>query len=165
MIALEKYGFVVITIHPQEYSVFQGGEYLNEINPSQMNELLSLLEKIKTHNLQVVNLDEINLKIKVIPTKDNSIVSNHSVPSWIKNNAGWWRDGNIDDDSFLRGIEYLIQKGVIQIPSPIIDSNKSEIPSWIKDNAGWWAEGRISDDDFIYGVSYLVNHGIIVIEL
>ena len=165
MIALEKYGFVVITIHPQEYSVFQGGEYLNEINHSQMNELMSLIEKVKAHNLQVVNLDEINSKIKMMPTKDNSIVSDPSVPSWIKNNAGWWRDGHIDDNSFLRGIEYLIQTGVIQIPSPVMDSNKSEIPSWIKDNAGWWAEGRISDDDFIYGVSYLVNHGIIVIEL
>lgn len=165
MIALEKYGFVVITIHPQEYSVFQGGEYLNEINSFQMDELQSLIDKIQTYDLQVVNLDEINSKIKVIPTKDNSVVSNSAVPGWIKNNAGWWRDGHIDDDSFLRGIEYLIKKGVVQIPSPIMDSAKSEIPSWIKDNAGWWAEGRISDDDFIYGVSYLVNHGIIVIEL
>ena len=165
MIALEKYGFAVITIHPQEYSVFQGGEYLNEINFSQMDELQYLIEKIQNHDLQVVNLDEINSKIKVIPTKDNPVISNPPVPGWIKNNAGWWRDGHINDESFLRGIEYLIQTGVIQIPSPIIDSNKSEIPSWIKDNAGWWAEGRISDDDFIYGVSYLVNHGIIVIEL
>ena len=165
MSAIEKYGFAVITIHPQEYSVFQGGEYLNEINPSQLNELQSLIEEIQNHDIQVVSLNEINSKIKIIPTKDNSIVSDPPIPSWIKNNAGWWRDGNIDDDSFLRGIEFLIQKEVIQIPSPIIESHNSEIPPWIKENAGWWAEGRISDDDFIYGVSYLVNHGIIVVEL
>jgi len=165
MIALEKYGYVIITIHPQEYSVFQGGEYLNEINSSQINGLQSLIEKIQSHNLLVVNLNEINSKIKIIPSQDSAIVSKPPVPSWIKNNAGWWRDGHIDDNSFLRGIEYLIQKRIIQIPSPIIESNTSNIPPWIKDNAGWWAEGRISDDDFIYGVSYLVNHGIIVIEL
>ena len=26
------------------------------------------------------------------------------VPDWIKNNAGWWADGTIDDSSFVSGI-------------------------------------------------------------
>ena len=30
-----------------------------------------------------------------------------TVPSWIKNNAGWWVDGSIDDEVFVQGIEYL----------------------------------------------------------
>ena len=30
------------------------------------------------------------------------------VPAWVKNNAGWWADGQIDDDSFVSGIKYLI---------------------------------------------------------
>ena len=25
------------------------------------------------------------------------------VPDWIKNNAGWWADGTIDDGSFVSG--------------------------------------------------------------
>ena len=29
------------------------------------------------------------------------------IPSWIKNTAGWWADGQIDDSSFLQGIQYL----------------------------------------------------------
>ena len=28
-----------------------------------------------------------------------------TIPSWIKNNAGWWADGVIDDSSFVSGIE------------------------------------------------------------
>ena len=28
------------------------------------------------------------------------------VPSWIKNNAGWWAEGTIDDDSFVQGIQF-----------------------------------------------------------
>ena len=32
---------------------------------------------------------------------------NYEIPSWIKNTAGWWADGQIDDDSFLKGIKYL----------------------------------------------------------
>ena len=30
---------------------------------------------------------------------------NHvAIPDWIKNNAGWWSDGQIDDNSFVSGI-------------------------------------------------------------
>jgi len=162
---IEEYGFAVITIHPQEYSVYSGGVYENEVNSEQINELQSLIEKIKTENIQVVPLDEINTRIKIVPLKDMDLISDSKVPSWIKNNAGWWRDGNIDDNSFIHGLEFLIENEIIQIPPATRGSDSSEIPLWIKDNAGWWAEGRISDDDFIYGVSYLVNHGIIVIEM
>jgi len=36
-----------------------------------------------------------------------------NVPDWIKNNAGWWADGQIDDNSFVLGIQYLIKVGII----------------------------------------------------
>ena len=37
------------------------------------------------------------------------------IPSWIKNNAGWWADGSIDDDSFIQGIQFLIKEGIIKV--------------------------------------------------
>ena len=37
------------------------------------------------------------------------------IPSWIKNNAGWWADGQIDDTAFIRGIQYLITNGILQV--------------------------------------------------
>lgn len=40
----------------------------------------------------------------------------YTIPSWIKNNAGWWADEQIDDASFLKGIEYLVDNLIIQIP-------------------------------------------------
>ena len=36
-----------------------------------------------------------------------------TIPSWIKNNAGWWADGVIDDDSFVSGIEYLVNNRIL----------------------------------------------------
>ncbi len=36
------------------------------------------------------------------------------IPSWIKNNAEWWAAGQIDDDSFIQGIQFLIKEGIIQ---------------------------------------------------
>jgi len=38
-----------------------------------------------------------------------------SIPDWIKNNAGWWADGQIDDDTFIQGIQFLIKAGIIVV--------------------------------------------------
>ena len=31
------------------------------------------------------------------------------VPDWIRNNAAWWADGYIDDQTFVSGIDFLIK--------------------------------------------------------
>ena len=36
-----------------------------------------------------------------------------NVPVWVKNNAGWWASDQIDDQSFLQGIQYLIKEGIM----------------------------------------------------
>ena len=44
-----------------------------------------------------------------------SQVTQSLVPEWVKNNAGWWADGQIPDSAFIDGIEYLIKDGIIKI--------------------------------------------------
>jgi phosphonate transport system substrate-binding protein len=39
------------------------------------------------------------------------------VPEWVKNNAAWWAEGTVDDQTFLNGIEFLIENGVINVSS------------------------------------------------
>jgi len=88
------------------------------------------------------------------------------IPGWIKNNAGWWATDQIDDSSFLQGIQYLIKEGIMVIP-PTETSGSSEsqgVPAWVKNNAGWWADGQIDDNAFISGIQYLIKSGIIVVE-
>ena len=86
------------------------------------------------------------------------------VPSWIKNNAGWWADGTIDDASFVQGIQFLVKEGVMKIPPTTQGVGSSnEIPSWIKNNAGWWADGSIDDASFVQGIQFLVKEGIMKI--
>lgn len=88
------------------------------------------------------------------------------VPSWVKNSAGWWADGSIGDEDFVKGIEYLINEKIIQVDTNLKNDNKSnEIPSWIKNNAGWWTDGSISDEDFLNGIQYLVSNGIISVTV
>ena len=150
--SLKKYGFAVITSHPQEFAVIQNGTYTNQINKEQINELESLIQKLQSDGIRIVSIDKINLNSTTI-----------IIPQWIKNNAGLWADGSIDDTSFVQGIQYLIQKGIIEIPKTdkTLDAKNKEIPKWIKNNAGWWADGQITDSDFVSGIEYLVSHKII----
>ena len=98
----------------------------------------------------------------LIPTPTESEIS---IPSWIKNNAGWWAGGLIDDASFVSGIQWLISNGVITIP-PTEQATESDnvIPSWIKNNAGWWSDGSIPDNAFVSGLQWLISNGIITIS-
>ena len=94
---------------------------------------------------------------------NDNVISDSKIPTWIKNNAGWWADGQIDDEAFISGIQYLIKEKIIQIPETESSEGdgSQEIPAWIKNNADWWAQGLISDDDFVKGIQYLVEQGII----
>ena len=89
-----------------------------------------------------------------------------TIPSWIKNNAGWWADGQIDDNSFVQGIQWLIKEGIMKIPPTTqgTGSAGNQIPDWIKNNAGWWADGQIDDNSFVQGIQWLIKEGIMKIE-
>ena len=97
-----------------------------------------------------------------ISSHDTPSPSVQSIPSWIKNNAGWWADGSIDDSSFVQGIQFLIKEGIMKIPPTTqgTGTGSSTIPSWIKNNAGWWADGSIDDSSFVQGIQFLIKEGI-----
>jgi len=86
-----------------------------------------------------------------------------NVPEWVKNTAGWWASDQIDDQSFLQGIQFLIKEGIMVIPSTetLGSSDTHAVPVWIKNNAGWWAENKISEEEFVNAIQYLVETNII----
>ena len=92
-------------------------------------------------------------------------VSAQLVPEWVKNNAGWWSEGQIDDTAFLQGIQFLIKEGIMIIPPTEMSESVSSqaVPAWIKNNAGWWATDQIDDSAFVQGIQYLIQEGIIVV--
>ena len=85
-----------------------------------------------------------------------------SIPEWVRNNAAWWSDGQIDDGTFIQAIEYLIKNDIILIPKTQQESTDSqEIPAWIKNNAAWWSDGQIDDETFVQGLQFLIQKGIL----
>ncbi|HKU32284.1 MAG TPA: hypothetical protein VJR22_00375, partial [Candidatus Nitrosotalea sp.] len=87
------------------------------------------------------------------------------IPSWVKTTAGWWSKGQVGDSDFIKGIQYLIQKGIMQIPQSGSGSTSGSqsIPSWVKTTAGWWSSGQVGDQDFVKGIQWLISNGIITV--
>jgi len=82
-----------------------------EVNPDNkvtQNYLISLENLKKKYSLNVFEN----------PTKKPDflkMMEKNTIPSWIKNNAGWWADGQIDDGSFVSGLQWLISNGIMKI--------------------------------------------------
>ena len=49
-----------------------------------------------------------------------------TIPDWIKNNAGWWADGQIDDSSFVSGLQWLISNGIIMMELEVVNEDLDE---------------------------------------
>ena len=155
-INLEKYGFAVVTMQPQEFSMVENNAYTNQVNQQQIQELELLIDKIQAEGLKIVSISEINIDPIEL-----------SIPVWIKNNAGWWATEQIGDTDFVSGIQYLINQEIMIIPLADQSSESeavAEIPDWIKNNAGWWADGLITDTDFVSGIQWLITNGIMKIS-
>ena len=100
------------------------------------------------------------------------------VPQWIRNNASWWNDGKINDETFLQGIQFLIQEQIIDVPVEAnvsvdpdtintnikfqeVEEKITEVPGWVKNSAGWWSDGLLSDVEFVNAIKFLVQNEVI----
>lgn len=54
------------------------------------------------------------MKIPNLPPTASD-VAKINVPDWVKKNALWWADGQITDQDFVKGIQYLVEKGIIKV--------------------------------------------------
>ena len=138
--------------NPTDYSGF--GTTNNHLaNPLSLNIIVGKQSSISSTNLELSNT--------VDPNKSEN--TKKQIPDWIRNNAKWWTEGNVDDKTFAGGIQFLIKEGIIQIPETTQSTTdgSQEIPTWIKNNADWWSKRLISDDDFLQGIQFMVENGII----
>ena len=121
--------------------------------------IMSNSENVQTEYTSNKSL-KINLAVDRDPFPDKKLI-----PDWIKNNAAWWAEGKIDNETFVQGIQYLIKEKLVDIPNlpyPASWMDKS-VPLWVKNNASWWANDLIPEQEFIKGIKYLVEKGVIQI--
>lgn len=85
------------------------------------------------------------------------------IPLWLKNNAKQWSEGDLDDQSFIGKLRYLVSEEIVTLPDRS-NTRTEKIPSWLKSNAAWWSDGEISDNEFVFGIQYLISNGILKIN-
>jgi phosphonate transport system substrate-binding protein len=68
---------------------------------------------------QIILTSIIALSIIAVATipLGQSVQAQSLVPEWVKSNAGWWAEGTVDDTTFLNGIAYLVENGIINVSS------------------------------------------------
>jgi len=124
----------------------------------------SVYAEWKGYHIGTTTFDVVT-KLKSQPTTAEPVTA---IPGWIKTHAGWWAGGQINDSTYLLGIEYLVKEGIIVMPQTgDYDSDflsPQAVPAWIKNNAEWWASGQIDDITYISGIHYLIKVGIIKVS-
>ena len=116
-------------------------------------------------------LEKIEKKFPYEPTEKPAFlqkIEENKIPLWIKNNAVWWTQNKITDSDFMQGVQYLVEKKIINPivsdTTQIINPESTDIiPNWVRNNAKWWSAGLISDQDFLAGIGYLIENGLIIL--
>ena len=67
----------------------------------------SIIEEVETEELSLESSDS---------SQDDTITETiTSIPEWLKKNAGWWSQGQLDDSTFTTSVQYLIQNQIIDM--------------------------------------------------
>lgn len=147
-ISLIKYGFAVVTMHPQEFSIIKDGTYTNQVNRRYIDDLKVLIDEIQNSGVKIVFLSRINnvdFKFKPIPESDSE---QSIILSW-----GGFNQRLVSDAELLY---YL------RIDSVIKDTQEIKIPSWAKEKlVGWLYDGEISEYDVKEALRYLYERKIL----
>jgi len=87
------------------------------------------------------------------------------IPDWIKTYAENWATGEISDQEFMMGLDFMLQNNIIVITNfNYAHSSIDDVPSWFRNTANWWSNGLISQQEFINSIKYLIQENIILIE-
>ena len=76
-----------------------------------------------------------------------SAQEDYNIPAWIKNNAAWWSEGQIDDASFVSGIKYMIENGIMEISQSNTPVNNMSLDDLYQENQEFreYFENTLSD--------------------
>jgi len=135
--------------------------YIERVDKSK-DVYFEIVDKIETSNHSE---EEIEPTIESNPTTNQiEKESDSQIPQWVKNNARWWSENNIDDETFVGAIEFLVYKKIINVSENTESQSIQEIPEWVKTDARWWSENNIDDETFIGAIEFLIKIGIIKIN-
>jgi len=121
-------------------------------------------DKVFVNAIQVKEPSFFNVPLELV-SQDSTQTELADIPVWVKNNAMWWQQKQIDDSDFVAGIQYLINESIIRMPETETSGNvaSEDIPNWIREVAGYWANDSITDAEFVQSMQWLISNGVMVV--
>ncbi len=92
-----QYGYAVVVMHPQDFSIKHGINYTNAINYTRIDELNSIIDEIRSDNLKIVTISEI--------PRQQKLYLNY--PQWVTKVSQWYFDYKISSSDFEKMVDYL----------------------------------------------------------
>ena len=102
---LDNFGFALVMMHPQEFSMIKNNEYTNVVNYSQIQELKLLINDIEDAGLKIVFLEEIEEHIQ-----SYEIIG----PKWFQIVVQWHDEERINNREFSETMNYLKAQEIIK---------------------------------------------------
>lgn len=62
-----------------------------------------------------------------LPSTTFQAVHSTDMPSWMTRAAGWWLEGRITDREFLSSVEFLVDRGVLQVSGHVVDQDGIQV--------------------------------------
>jgi len=138
--SLQKYGYAIIVMHPQEYSVRQVLNYSNTVDENQIQQLKTLIDEVRNDGINVVTITE-------IPKH----TSNQVMPSWTSHLFTWYDKGKLSENEVYGAIKFLMANKIINFNSvsPIAYPLHQNITATVF----WVGEPASQDNQFIDNLS------------
>ena len=139
--SITKYGFAVVTLHPQDFSSRHILDYTNSINQTRISQLDSVIDLVKNDGLKIVTMSE-------IPKNDNY---SQKYPTWLDRVFDWYMRGYVSDDTLINTIYFLKKNNIITF-EPKFDS-KYPLHQNVTTTYFWTGESASKDNQYTDNLS------------
>jgi len=100
-----KYGYAVVMMHPQDFSIRHVFNYTNQVNQTQIHQLDLLIDTVRNSGFKIVTLGE-------IPNNPNF---QEKYPFWLENDFRWFVKLNMTANELNNAVNYLKEKHIINV--------------------------------------------------
>jgi len=94
----------------------------------------NLMNKTKTSVLiAVMAIVTLGLLSTTISSPNVVDAQQEGIPKWIQNVAGFWSNEDISDQEFVNAMEFLVEEGIMKIPSSMKTAQAEEVTRTLED--------------------------------
>ncbi len=140
--SITKYGYAVITMHPQDFSIRHDFNYTNQINQTQLHQVELLIDQVQSSGLKIVTMSEIPNNVDYVVT----------YPNWLENVFTWFMKGKITANDEIKAINYLQNNDIIT-DHPKIEKTSYPVHQNITTTFFWVGEPASQDNQYISNLS------------